>query len=52
MARNKTLARKIRYGKAQKRSDNIPTWVVMKTKGKVRYNPYSRRHWRGQRLNK
>jgi large subunit ribosomal protein L39e len=50
MARNKNLPRKLRLGKSRKKSDNVPTWVIMKTKGKVRYTPYSRRHWRSQRL--
>ena len=52
MARNKSLAKKIRLGKAKKRSGNIPTWVVVKTKGKVRHTPYSQRNWRRQRLKK
>lgn len=52
MARNKSLGKKIRLGKAKKRSGNVPTWVVVKTKGNIRYTPYSRRHWRSQRLKK
>ncbi len=50
MARNKNLPRKLRLGKAKKKGSNVPTWVVQKTKGKVRTTPYSRRHWRTQRL--
>ncbi|MHA1744736.1 MAG: 50S ribosomal protein L39e [Promethearchaeota archaeon] len=50
MARNKTLPRKLRLIKAKKRSSNTPTWVVIKTKGKRRYTPFSRRNWRSQRL--
>jgi large subunit ribosomal protein L39e len=50
MARNKDLPKKLRLGKGAKRSDNVPTWVVIKTKGKVRWTPFSRRHWRSQSL--
>ncbi|MCF2140136.1 MAG: 50S ribosomal protein L39e [Candidatus Lokiarchaeota archaeon] len=50
MARNKDLPRKIRLMKHKKKSGNIPTWVTMKTKGKVRWTPFSRRNWRTQRL--
>ncbi len=50
MARNKTLPKKLRLGKAKKKSGNVPTWVVQKTKGKVRWTPNSRRHWRSQRI--
>ncbi len=52
MARNKTLPMKLRLGKSKDMGSNIPTWVVIKTKGKVRSTPYSRRHWRTQRLKK
>jgi ribosomal protein L39E len=50
MARNKDLPRKIRLAKIMKRSQNAPTWVVQKTKGTIRWSPYSRRHWRTSRL--
>ncbi|MHA1520983.1 MAG: 50S ribosomal protein L39e [Promethearchaeota archaeon] len=50
MARNKDLPRKLRLMKHKKKSGNIPTWVIIKTKGKVRWSPYSRRNWRTQRL--
>ncbi|MHA1584064.1 MAG: 50S ribosomal protein L39e [Promethearchaeota archaeon] len=50
MARNKNLPRKLRLGKAQKKSGSVPTFVTQKTKGKVRYTPFSRRNWRSQRL--
>ena len=50
MARNKNLPRKLRLGKEASKSSSVPTWVVIKTKGKVRWTPYSRRHWRNQRL--
>ncbi len=50
MARNKKLPKKLRLGKAAKRGSNVPTWVVIKTKGGKRTTPYSRRNWRTQRL--
>ena len=50
MARNKNLPRKLRLGKSAKKSENVPTWVVIRTKGAMRYTPYSRRNWRNQRL--
>ncbi len=52
MARNKSFGKKIRLIKAKKQSSNVPTWVVIKSKGKIRYTPFSRRHWRSQRLKK
>ena len=52
MARNKTLTMKLRLGKSRDMSSNIPSWVSIKTKGKIRTTPYSRRHWRTQRLKK
>ena len=50
MARNKNLPRKLRLIKRAKQSENVPTWVVIKTKGKVRTTPHSRRNWRSQRM--
>ncbi|MHA1719037.1 MAG: 50S ribosomal protein L39e [Promethearchaeota archaeon] len=52
MARNKSLPMKLRLGKSKDQSGNIPTWVTVKTQGKIRTTPYSRRHWRSQRLKK
>lgn len=49
MARNKPAAKKRRLGKATKRAQPVPAWVVMKTRGKVRTNP-KRRHWRRTKL--
>ncbi|TXT54273.1 MAG: 50S ribosomal protein L39e [Promethearchaeota archaeon] len=50
MARNKDLASKVRRGKKIKQSKGVPNWVIMKTDGKVRQSPYSRRHWRNSKL--
>ena len=50
MARNKSFGKKKRLGKASKKAENVPTWVVIKTKGKTRWTPYSRRNWRNQKL--
>ena len=50
MARNKNLPRKLRLGKSAKKVKTSPTWVVIRTKGAMRYTPYSRRNWRNQRL--
>lgn len=52
MARNKDLAHKLRRGKAARQSRSVPTWVVLKTKNKVRTSPFSNRNWRNQRLKK
>jgi large subunit ribosomal protein L39e len=49
MARNKHLAKKLRMAKAAKRAEGVPTWVVMKTSGKVRHHP-KKRHWRRNNL--
>ena len=50
MAKTKNLPKKLRLAKSAKMRDNVPTWVVIRTKGKVRTTPYSRRNWRRQRL--
>ncbi|MHA1297121.1 MAG: 50S ribosomal protein L39e [Promethearchaeota archaeon] len=50
MARNKDLASKLRRGKKLKQNRSIPTWIIRRTKGKVRSNPYSQRNWRNTRL--
>ncbi|NHJ31398.1 MAG: 50S ribosomal protein L39e [Asgard group archaeon] len=49
MARNKPYAKKLRMAKAAKRAKSVPTWVVMKTSGKVRQHP-KRRHWQRNKL--
>lgn len=50
MARNKDLPSKLRRGKKYKQSQTIPNWVIMKSGGKVRSSPYSRRFWRNSKL--
>ncbi len=50
MARNKPHAKKKRLIAASKSSKPVPTWVMMKTMGKVRSTPTSYRHWRRGRL--
>jgi large subunit ribosomal protein L39e len=49
MARNIHLARKKRLAKAGNQRSGIPTWVVAKTRGKVRNNP-KQRNWRSSKL--
>ena len=46
MARVKPPAKKRRLGKANKESKAVPTWVIVRTDGKVRTNPKRRRNWR------
>ena len=36
MARNKPLGKKLRMARAGKRTKGVPTWVIMKTGGKVK----------------
>jgi large subunit ribosomal protein L39e len=45
MARNKPLGKKIRLGHAGEENSSVPTWVIVKTHGKVRQTP-KRRNWR------
>ncbi len=52
MARNKDLPSKLRRAKKLKESGSIPRWVILKTNGKVRDSPYTRRGWRNTRLKK
>ncbi|MCW3980834.1 MAG: 50S ribosomal protein L39e [Candidatus Bathyarchaeota archaeon] len=49
MARNKPTARKRRLAKAGKQKKPVPTWVVAKTKGRVRRHPKIR-NWRRSKL--
>ena len=49
MARNKPAAKKRRLAKAGKQAQAVPTWVIAKTKGKVRTHP-KRRHWRRNKI--
>ena len=49
LARNKPLGKKLRMARAAKRTSGVPTWVVMKTSGKVRQHP-KKRHWQRNNL--
>ena len=49
MARNKPLGKKLRMARANKRTKGVPTWVIMKTGGKVRQHP-KKRHWQRNNL--
>jgi large subunit ribosomal protein L39e len=50
MARNKDLPSKLRRAKKMKQSKSLPSWIIMRTGGNVRWSPYSRREWRNSRL--
>ena len=50
MARNKDLPSKLRRAKSMNQSKSIPSWVTMRTGGKFRTSPYTRRSWRNTRL--
>jgi programmed cell death protein 5 len=49
MARNKPTARKRRLGRALKQKRSVPTWVIARTMGRVRWHP-KRRQWRRKKL--
>jgi len=46
MARVKHPAKKQRLAKAGKEKKPVPTWVIVRSGGKVRTNPKRRRNWR------
>jgi large subunit ribosomal protein L39e len=50
MARTKSPAKKHRLAKANKQKNAVPTWVIVRTDGKVRTNPKRRRNWRTGRI--
>jgi ribosomal protein L39E len=50
MARNKDLPSKLRRAKKFNQSKSIPSWIILRTGGKVRTSPYTRREWRNRRL--
>ncbi len=50
MAGNKPLALKLRLIKAGKQRGPVPSWIIMKTMGRVRFSPKTRRSWRIRRL--
>jgi large subunit ribosomal protein L39e len=45
----KDKSKKNRLTKARKQSAPVPTWVVIKTNRKIRFNP-KQRDWRRQKL--
>lgn len=49
MARNKSLARKLRLISRMNENRRVPTWVIIRTARKVTTNP-ARRNWRRVRL--
>ncbi len=52
MARNKDLPSKLRRGKKINQSKSLPSWIILKSGGKVRSSPYTRREWRNRKLKK
>ncbi|MHA1377516.1 MAG: 50S ribosomal protein L39e [Candidatus Helarchaeota archaeon] len=50
MARNKSLGKKLRLIKAEKEKKPVPSWIIVKTRGKVRTHPKRYRKWRGQKI--
>ena len=46
MARVKPPAKKRRLAKATKEKAAVPTWVMVRSGGKVRTNPKRQRNWR------
>jgi large subunit ribosomal protein L39e len=50
MARVKPPAKKLRLAKAGKEKSPVPTWVIVKTDGKVRTNPKRQRNWRRRKI--
>ncbi|MBO3754334.1 MAG: 50S ribosomal protein L39e [Candidatus Brockarchaeota archaeon] len=49
MARSKTVGKKLRLQAELKRSYSVPTWVIAKTRGKVRFT-HRWRNWRRSRI--
>jgi len=49
MSKHKPLGKKLRLAKAIKSNSAIPAWVVLKTNGKIRFNPL-KRNWRRNSL--
>ncbi|HYB92796.1 MAG TPA: 50S ribosomal protein L39e [archaeon] len=47
--RNKPYAKKKRLAKAQRQAKPVPTWVIAKTRGRVR-SSYKMRRWRRSKL--
>ncbi|MBO3800050.1 MAG: 50S ribosomal protein L39e [Candidatus Brockarchaeota archaeon] len=49
MARNKPLWKKLRLQAELKRAYSVPTWVIAKTRGKVRFT-HRWRNWRRSKI--
>ena len=49
LARNKPLGKKLRLASALKENRSVPTWIIVRTKGKVRTHP-KRRSWRNRKI--
>ncbi len=49
MARHKPVAKKFRLAHAAKRRRSVPTWIVARTRGRVRRSA-RKRTWRMQRI--
>ncbi|MCD6513404.1 MAG: 50S ribosomal protein L39e [Candidatus Asgardarchaeum sp.] len=49
MARNKPLGKKLRLARAGRLARAVPTWIIAKTRGRVRTSN-KRRRWRQQRI--
>ena len=45
MARGKSPGKKLRLGRESRRAKATPTWIIAKTRLKVRYS-HRRRNWR------
>ena len=50
MARVKPPAKKRRLAKAATTKNPVPTWVIVRTDGKVRTNPKRQRNWRKRKI--
>ncbi|HLN46007.1 MAG: 50S ribosomal protein L39e [Chloroflexota bacterium] len=50
MARVKPAAKKLRLAKAGSQKNPVPTWVIVRTDGKVRTTPKRQRNWRRRKI--
>ena len=49
MARNKSLAKKLRMAKKTMQNKGVPVWIIAKTAGTVRTHP-KKRQWRNSKI--
>ncbi|AAB98684.1 LSU ribosomal protein L39E [Methanocaldococcus jannaschii DSM 2661] len=49
MGSNKPLGKKVRLAKALKQNRRVPLFVIVKTRGRVRFHP-KMRYWRRKKL--